>query len=374
MAVQSNSSVRLLEVELDADTREVQVELPQEGTALDKLNSLRCVVAACFGVDLVDLPVLQYQHGDEICTLTEASVEDMLEFTPDSPIRVFASTGDSWLFISDDCESFEEVNFPDDVVCNHEEVSPKSEKSDEGDSLVAPLLAMGFAKSDALSAIQKAEGNLENAVALLLKGTQFEQRSLLRRFIPQLSKMQPMQAEPLECEDLDAFLLSDSAVSNGGANDIVSGSNNEESVSTPDVAIDSSQYFHCQTEQIDNSETVDNAVDLSQQTSTNVEERSSLDDHVEAVSENNYDEHAPARTNSETASLGSQNADAFQVSVDACPIDKGQVFVSRFLSAIRTRQFLPPCMSSGAKVTRLDNMQIILSNSMSVVRSQTWRL
>jgi len=370
MAALGTSSMRSLKVKLDNDIRRVQVELPNGGSAADKLKALRDAVGACFGMDVADLPVLKYRAGeDDICTLMEASVENILQLTTHGPLYLFASASDG--YTSPGVGSSDGVDLAD-VVQIQEEGAP--EKSDEGESLVAPLLAMGFDESDAISAIEKTEGNLEFAIAILLKGSQPQQRSFLGKLFPRFSIKRSTKRDLTERDEVDAFLLSDSAAiveANG-----INLRSNVDTAMTQDVAMDYFQHLDRETEQIESAEALEHNLDQPQRITSKIGEDPSSEVQVlvETYAEFYDAEHMAMDSNSEDGSLGTAVEDAFERSVNASPVDKGSVLASRFFSAIRTRQFLPQSISSSsADVTSFDRMQRFLSDSLSAVRSQMKR-
>jgi|Transcript_83013 Fe2+ transport system protein FeoA len=183
MAGIASSSTRLLKVKLDGDIRRARVELPNGGSAADKLVVLRDAVAACFGTNVRDLPVLKYQDEDEdMCTLIEASLEDMLQLSGDGTLYLFASTND--VCESNEAEATETVVLVESDPAREETVL---ERSDDDKSLLAPLLEMGFSENEAITAVEKAHGDLETAVASLLKGSRPSWSSLLGRLVPKFS-------------------------------------------------------------------------------------------------------------------------------------------------------------------------------------------
>jgi hypothetical protein len=317
MATFSSSTVRTLKIKFDDDLRRVQVDVPSEGSASDKLRALRAAVGACFGISIADLPALKYQDDDrDLCTLIEASVEDMLTLAADGPLYLFASSAD---------ETSVEAQGTKDLA-HAEEFQEEAVPADKSESLIAPLLAMGFAEADAITATEKAKGKLDVAVAILLKGSQPKQRSYLARLFPQFSGS-PDQSAVLQHRDppqedlpeVDAFLLSNSAtVDERNANT----HSHSDMTMNEDVAANG-LLLRDETVQVDSfGEAVLAEVEV-----------------VEESPSDCYDaERVPMSLDSNEASYEGAAEEAFARSANASAMDKGQMLVSRVLSALRTRQ------------------------------------
>jgi hypothetical protein len=488
--------MRLLKVKFDGDIRRLQVELPNEASAADKLNALRSAVGACFGIDSMSVPTLKYKDDDEdMCTLIEASIEDMLQLFPEGPLYLFASSADKSAIASEMvdlpesvCEKLDTASTTDnsatasEVVDLSDSVPPVEESvSDNRDdeSLVAPLLAMGFCESDAISALEKAKGNQEIAVAILLKGEQPPRRSVLGGLIQRFSMAGLPSYRPAAtrrndsadrvvaaAEELDPFTLSGSVVdaesnelnpsqSAAVTEDVVKDGDDcgmywkeatnatvffSETVKKyqKDVSFGSPEEFFEHREkhgwpadwsqisiyedQIKNSETLELNVDQSQRTTSTIEEVAVVmdplqhvqyftmytEDHIEnsqpldsildqyqeiastieepslsdihGTSEDSRSDSEGASSDSEEASPDSEGASpghtldqAVDQSANATTIDKAQVFVSQFLSAFRTRRFVPESISSASdgSETTSDRVQRFVSDSLFAARGLT---
>jgi hypothetical protein len=285
-------------------------------------------------MDVADLPALKYQDDDkDLCTLIEASVDDMLSLPPDGPLYLFASSADGRRDMIAEApgttDAVDVVEFQEEAVA-----------AEESESLIAPLLAMGFGEADAVTAIEKAGGNVEVAVAILLKGNQTKQRShpfwnLLPRFTGTSDQPAVSQQSDTPNEN-EASLLSDSAVVEGVSD--VNVHSQVDMTINEDIAEDT-LLLHDETLQ------VDSFGDVSSLDEETVEESNAELDDVERVS----------------TSLGSDEAlhegvsgEAPVRAVDASAMDKGQMLVSRLLSTIRTKQVVSERMSSSAVVGESD--------------------
>jgi hypothetical protein len=333
MAALTTSSTRTLKIKFNDDLRRVQVDLPSGASASEKLQTLRAAVGACFSMDIADLPALKYQDDDkDLCTLIEASVDDMLTLAPHGPLYLFASTTDGCNGIS--AEAPGTTDLADEV--EFQEAVP----ADESESLIAPLLAMGFGEAAAVTAIEKAGGNLEVAVAILLKGNQPKQSShpfwnMLPRFpgtADQPAVSQQSDNPNVDLPESETSLLSNSAV----------------------VEVESDANVHNQMDATMNEEIPEDTLLLQDET-LQVEsfgEASSLED--EAVEESNAElddvERVSTSPGSDEAFCEGASEEAPVRAISASAMDKGQMLVSRLLSSIRTKQVVSERMPSSVVV------------------------
>lgn len=312
--------------------------------------------------------------------------------------------------------------------------------------MIAPLLAMGFDETAAITAMERAKGNQAIAVSILLKGSQPQHRSFLGRLFPQFSaasKEPDVHQEGSDANEnpaeLDPFILSEGPVVDEQSDasfriSMDNAINGEAAMNNPDeaeqlewveqaldqstnvsanieetsssieacsengdsgsngVSFGSAEWVedaaaevcpqvhhevdqvHLDPEQVESIEALEEFLDETPQVSShsNIEDVSTSEDgvDVEEFVELCDSEDASVESNSEAPTESAAHDAA-----DASLIDQGQVLVSRALSAIRTRQFVPESMSSsGGNETRLDSMQILVSKSLSALRCRMQRL
>jgi hypothetical protein len=329
MAAMATSSMRLLKIQFDDDLRRTQVELPISGSASSKLRALRVAVGACFGMDISELPILKYQDDDEdMCTLVEETVEDLLQLSADGPLYLFASAADG--HEPTGAEALQVVDIPD-VQLDQDTVLEESEKVE---SLISPLLAIGFGKSESIVAIEKAKGNLEFAVAALLRGGKSHQRSLIGRLfaLPQLavaSGYSPTAGDHLQ----------ESGPNDQGLEEVDFDSvavYEESRCSDMNMSMDDVQQLRDEIEKVDSSASPEAFLEQPPRISGGFEKASSSNNDVELET---LVELGDADQMSSEASFESSIEEFCEEAYlrKASPIDKGQVLVSRLLSAMRFR-------------------------------------
>jgi hypothetical protein len=358
MAALPTSSARTLKIKFDDDLRRVQVALPSQGTASDKVRALRAAVGACFDINVADLPALKYQDDDgDLCTLIEASVEDMFTLAADGPLYLFASLADEM--------SVEAPGTAD--LADAGEFQEEAVPADKSESLIAPLLAMGFAEADAIRATEKAKGRLEVAVAILLKGNPPKRRSYFARLFPQFS-VTPGQSAVLQRSDppqedlaeVDAFLLSNSAAIDEERNTNVH--SHTDMTMNEDIAADAF-LLRDETVQVDSFGEVASA-------------------EGEVVEESPADcfdaERVSMSLDSNEASREGAAQEAFAGSVSASALDKGQILGARFLSKFRTRQAVSERLSSSVVIDEENDVNLrshvddAMNDDIAVGMLQNW--
>lgn len=335
MAAMATSSMRLLKIQFGDDLRRAQVELPISGSASAKLRALRVAVGACFGMDISELPMLKYQDDDEdMCTLVEETVEDLLQLCADSPLYLFASAADG--HEPTGAGALKVVDIPD-VQLDQDTVLEESEKVE---SLISPLLAMGFGESESIVAIEKAKGNLEVAVAVLLRGGKSHQRSLVGRLFasPQLavaSGYSPLVGDPLQ----------ESGTNDQGLEEVDSDSvavYEESLCSDKNISMDLVKQLRDETEKVESSASPEDFLEQPPIISGGFEKASSSNNAVELETLAEL-----GNADQIEATFESSIEEAFEETYlrKASPIDKGQVLVSCLLSAMRFR-LSPDTMAS----------------------------
>lgn len=84
--------VMIIKVDFDRDVRRISMELPEGATSSQTFQAIRTAVAQGFEIDEAALPALKYKDEEgDLCTLVEASVDDMLEFSKGGTLRLCMS-------------------------------------------------------------------------------------------------------------------------------------------------------------------------------------------------------------------------------------------------------------------------------------------
>jgi len=213
----------IIKVDLDGDVRRISVALSEDATAIEKFQEIRAAVAQGFDMEETLLPVLKYRDEEgDICTLVEASVEDLLELSNSGTMRLLASTtpvplpkedaahkmsglpaaevqsdemASSTRDATNDTDATIAGSAQEEAATDDKAVSNTSDGHMEADSAphsdaagcpsegsspvpsseaqgVAELTAMGFSEEQAVFAIECAQGSVEGAVEYLVHGTQ----------------------------------------------------------------------------------------------------------------------------------------------------------------------------------------------------------
>lgn len=83
----------ILKVDFDGDMRRINMTLSEDAPASQKFKDIRLAVAQGFDMEESMLPGLKYKDEEgDVCTLVEASVEDLLELSNSGTIRLLASS------------------------------------------------------------------------------------------------------------------------------------------------------------------------------------------------------------------------------------------------------------------------------------------
>jgi len=83
----------VIKVDFDGDLRRISMTLPEDASNAEIFQGIQTAVAQGFDMVEVALPALTY-HDEEadLCTLVEASVDDMMQCSKNGTLRLFAST------------------------------------------------------------------------------------------------------------------------------------------------------------------------------------------------------------------------------------------------------------------------------------------
>lgn len=215
----------IIKVDLDGDVRRINMALSEDAIAAQKFDEIRAAVAQGFDMEETSLPVLKYRDEEgDMCTLVEASVEDLLELSNSGTIRLFASmpamplvkedvahkmSDPSSLDVQPDeiesstrgatndtntqdatvAASCQEIATDDKAVSNTSDVHMEADSAPPSAAAVclskaaspflasetqgvAELIAMGFSEEQSVFAMECAQGSVEGAVEHLLHGTQ----------------------------------------------------------------------------------------------------------------------------------------------------------------------------------------------------------
>lgn len=82
----------IVKANIDGDIRRFPVTILEKATAAQTFQTLRATVARAFDLDVSQIPTMRYRDEEgDLCTLVEASVDDMLHFAKAGNLRLFAS-------------------------------------------------------------------------------------------------------------------------------------------------------------------------------------------------------------------------------------------------------------------------------------------
>jgi len=230
----SFASVMIIKVDFEGDMRRISMTLPEDASSSETFQAIRTAVVQGFEADEATFPALKYRDDEgDLCTLVEASVEDMLASAQGGSLRLFASKpkasspqdadreAPAEVLVTEadaaqeaaareaaarDAASAEAVNEEDTVaegavaeepatgeVAVEEAVSeeasvaepvteepaaedaePLAEEAEETSPAradqIAAIMAMGFSGEESQRALENADGNLELAIEDLLSG------------------------------------------------------------------------------------------------------------------------------------------------------------------------------------------------------------
>lgn len=206
--------VLLIKVDFDGDIRRISMAVSEDAPASKKFEEIRSAVAQGFDVEESMLPRLKYKDEEgDICSLVEASVEDLLVFSQSGTMRLFASKTSAApakdaeaadanfaqqsaavSMASSDLLSNSRPMAASSITHSNSRVSTACEEISRGkggastalcistEEAPAPhtqdmqgvveLMAMGFSKDQAVLALEFAKGTLEVAVEHLVIGHQ----------------------------------------------------------------------------------------------------------------------------------------------------------------------------------------------------------
>jgi hypothetical protein len=82
----------IIKVDFEGDMRRISMTLPEDASSAEIFQAIRTAVVQGFEADEATFPALKYRDDEgDLCTLVEASVEDMLESAQGGSLRLFAS-------------------------------------------------------------------------------------------------------------------------------------------------------------------------------------------------------------------------------------------------------------------------------------------
>jgi len=86
----------VIKLDYDGDMRRISMTMPEDSDSAQKLKGIRTAVAQVLGIEESALPALRYKDDEgDLCTLVEASLDDLMQLSKSSTMKLFASKSGS---------------------------------------------------------------------------------------------------------------------------------------------------------------------------------------------------------------------------------------------------------------------------------------
>jgi len=124
----------VIKLDYDGDMRRISMTMPEDSDSAQKLKGIRTAVAQGFGIEESALPALRYKDDEgDLCTLVEASVDDLMQLCKSGTMKLFASKSGSPQDPATECEGAGQSK---EVQAEKEESSSEQEAAEQKAMLI----------------------------------------------------------------------------------------------------------------------------------------------------------------------------------------------------------------------------------------------
>jgi len=124
----------VIKLDYDGDMRRISMTMSEDSDSAQKLKGIRTAVAQGFGIEESALPALRYKDDEgDLCTLVEASVDDLMQLCKSGTMKLFASKSGSPQDPATECEGAGQSK---EVQAEKEESSSEQEAAEQKAMLI----------------------------------------------------------------------------------------------------------------------------------------------------------------------------------------------------------------------------------------------